>query len=69
MSAVLEVRNLHVGFQQDGQTVHAVNGISFHVDKGETVALVGGSGCGKSTVVQLVQRFYDPEQVCVNSVT
>ena len=32
---------------------------SLQVDVGQTVALVGHSGCGKSTVVQLLQRFYD----------
>ena len=34
--------------------------MSFSVDPGQTVALVGSSGCGKSTCVQLIQRFYDP---------
>jgi len=34
-------------------------------EKGQTVALVGASGCGKSTVVQLIQRFYDPLEGCV----
>jgi len=37
-----------------------LTGLSLRANKGQTVALVGASGCGKSTVVQLIQRFYDP---------
>nr|XP_039267519.1 ATP-dependent translocase ABCB1-like [Styela clava] len=39
--------------------VEVLKGISFTVEKGQTVALVGQSGCGKSTCVSLIQRFYD----------
>lgn len=48
MSALLEVSNLSVSFRQDGNVTHAVRGVSFTVDRGETVALVGESGSGKS---------------------
>ncbi|ELU17748.1 hypothetical protein CAPTEDRAFT_209638 [Capitella teleta] len=40
--------------------VAVLRGLSFSVKPGNTVALVGSSGCGKSTVVQLIERFYDP---------
>jgi ATP-binding cassette, subfamily B (MDR/TAP), member 1 len=40
--------------------VSVLRGISFKVKRGQTLALVGASGCGKSTVVALLERFYDP---------
>lgn len=39
-----------------------LNNLSLKVPSGKTVALVGASGCGKSTAIQLIQRFYDPDQ-------
>ncbi|KAJ0183787.1 hypothetical protein K1T71_000210 [Dendrolimus kikuchii] len=38
-----------------------LKGVDLKVDAGKTVALVGSSGCGKSTILQLIQRFYDPD--------
>ncbi|KAM5271800.1 ATP-binding cassette sub-family B member 5 [Ctenodactylus gundi] len=40
--------------------VLVLHGLSLTIEKGKTVAFVGSSGCGKSTAVQLLQRFYDP---------
>ncbi|HZX07817.1 ABC transporter ATP-binding protein [Kribbella sp.] len=56
------VRHFEVGkgFLRKPKTVHAVNGVSFHVDAGETVSLVGESGCGKSTVGRTVMGFHPP---------
>ena len=48
----------NVNFSYDGRTT-ALNGVSFKVPKGSSVALVGESGSGKSTVLRLLYRFYD----------
>ncbi|NUH83464.1 ABC transporter ATP-binding protein [Bacillus firmus] len=45
---VLEVDKLKVGIRDDGRKISIVNGISFHLHKGETLGIVGESGCGKS---------------------
>lgn len=52
----------NVTFAYPGRTtISALDGVSFTVNAGESVALVGPSGAGKSTVIQLLQRFYDPQ--------
>ena len=57
---VVEFDNLHTYFFTDVGTVKAVNGVSFNIPQGETVGVVGESGCGKSvtslSLMQLVQR-------------
>jgi peptide/nickel transport system ATP-binding protein len=66
MSALLEVNDLKKHFSlgrglwgAGGTVVYAVDGVSFHIEKGETLALVGESGCGKSTVGRAVLRLFE----------
>ncbi|MFF2253399.1 ABC transporter ATP-binding protein [Streptomyces sp. NPDC058142] len=51
-----------VSFRYPGTERRALSGVSFRVAPGETLALVGASGAGKSTVAKLQLRFYDPDQ-------
>ncbi|MDR2617594.1 MAG: ATP-binding cassette domain-containing protein, partial [Treponema sp.] len=51
----------HKGFlKREKQFIYAVDGVSFTIKKGETLGLVGESGCGKSTVVRALARLYTP---------
>ncbi len=54
MNALLEVIDLSTQFTIPEGTVHAVNGVSFHLDEGETLAVVGESGCGKSVTMMSI---------------
>ena len=51
-----------VGYRYPGTEIWALRGLSFAVRAGETVALVGGNGAGKTTIVKLMTRLYDPHE-------
>ena len=55
--SLLNVQNLGVHFQLEDQVVEAVRGVSFHIEKGETIALVGESGSGKSVSALSVMQL------------
>ena len=69
MSALLEVRDLRVSFRQDGQISQAVRGVSFAVNRGETVALVGESGSGKSVSALSTVSLLGESAIVEGSVT
>ncbi len=69
MTPILDVQNLHVRFRQDGKVTHAVRGVTFHVDKGETVAIVGESGSGKSVTALSTVQLLGDSATCEGSVT
>jgi oligopeptide/dipeptide ABC transporter ATP-binding protein len=60
MSHLLEVKNLQTHFPTRAGLVRAVDGVSFHVDEGELLGLVGESGCGKSITALSVMRLIAP---------
>ncbi|MDY0940389.1 ABC transporter ATP-binding protein [Priestia megaterium] len=57
MEKIIQIKNLHVQFSTYGGQVQAVRGVSFDLHKGETLAIVGESGCGKSVTSQSIMRL------------
>ncbi len=56
---LLEIKNLKKFFKARGGQLHAVDDVSFNIGKGETLGLVGESGCGKSTIGRVILRLSD----------
>jgi peptide/nickel transport system ATP-binding protein len=57
VSAYLSVRNLVVEYLSEGKSVQAVNGVSFDLNKGRTLGLVGETGAGKTTIAKAIMRI------------
>ena len=59
---ILQVRDLHVRFVTRERTVHAVNGVSFDLAKGEVLGILGESGSGKSVTLRAIQKLLPPRR-------
>lgn len=57
MSRLIDINDLEVGFKTYGGEVQAVRGVSFHLDEGECVGVVGESGCGKSVTAKALLKL------------
>lgn len=58
LKEAIEVKNIQFGYEKDQKVL---DGVSFRLEKGKTIALVGVSGSGKSTIADLLPRFYEPQ--------
>lgn len=56
----IKVKNLSKSFTIQKKTLHAVRNVNLHIHRGETLGLVGESGCGKTTVGRSIMRLYEP---------
>ena len=67
---IMAVEFNHVTFTYEGAGASSLSDITFRAKKGQTIGIIGGTGSGKSTLVSLIPRFYDPQEgtVKVNGV-
>ena len=68
---LLDVQDLHVSFDTHAGEVQAVRGVSFWLDAGETLSIVGESGCGKSVTIQTIMKLLPspPSQIKSRAIT
>jgi len=59
--SIVQVNNLHINIKMDEGILTAVRGVTFHIDRGETLGLVGESGCGKSLTCKAILAINDPK--------
>ena len=57
---LLEVKNLKKYFSTPHGMLHAVDNVTFNIEKGKTIGIVGESGCGKSTLGKTLMRLHEP---------
>ena len=61
--ALLEVKDLRTSFRTDDGIVKAVDGVTFSVERGKTLGIVGESGCGKSVTCLTIMGLNNPPQL------
>ena len=54
---LLRIQDLKVHFDTDDGVLHAVDGVNFHIDRSETLGVVGESGCGKSVTAMTIMKL------------
>lgn len=61
-NTILQINHLKKNFELKGSTVEVLKDINLEIEKGEFIALVGSSGCGKSTILKLITSLEDPTE-------
>lgn len=66
----IEFKNVSFSYGKDESEKIVLNKIDFNIKKGEVIGIAGKNGCGKSTIVDLITRFYDSNEgtICINSI-